>query len=255
MASNRAPEAGQPDHGEGAPLEASTPVAASIRERRERERRIWRMAFGVSLVIHGLILLLGPRGSILISPFAAAGPDSGDDVAAEGILEAIALRSAPPDVAQPLPIPVPEVALPEPEVITPDAEPEVDLEAPDLPEPGSGSTEGADPEERGDAGIPDAVGDGDAGTAEEGRFRLIPPAPRGMIMPPTNRNLRGTEVEVWVFVAEDGRVVADSTRLEPPTRDRRFNQELIRQAGEWVFEPARREGEAVSAWFPYRISL
>lgn len=255
MTSERPGRAGPADPETAAPREGAPPRSASNRERRGRERRIWRAAFAASILVHALIFLLGPRGSVPLSPFAAAGPRSGDQVAAEGVLEAVALRSAPPDIARPLPVPVVDVALPEPEPIEPDAEPEVDLEAPMLPEPGSGSTEGADPEERGDAGIPGAVGEGDAGTAAEGRFRVVPPAPRGMIMPPTNRDLRGTEVEVWVYVDEGGRVVADSTRLEPPTRDRRFNQELIRQAGEWVFEPARREGEPVAAWFPYRISL
>jgi hypothetical protein len=244
------PEAGDPVQAGDVPAPAAT-----IRERRVREGRVWRMAFLASLVLHVLIFLLGPRGSVLISPFAAAGPRSGDDVAAEGSMEAVALRSPPPDAAQPPPIPVLDVEFPEPEVVTPDATPEVDLDAPELPEPGTGSSDGADPEERGDAGIPTATGAGDAGTAEEGRFRVVPPSPRGMIMPPTNRDLRGTEVEVWVFVDENGRVVPDSTRLEPPTRDRRFNQELIRQAGEWVFDPARRDGEPVAAWFPYRINL
>jgi hypothetical protein len=76
-----------------------------------------------------------------------------------------------------------------------------------------------------------------------------------MIIPPANRDLRGTEVQVWVFVDEVGRVVADSTRLEPPTRDRDFNRRLIREAAEWVFRPARQEGRAVASWFPYRISM
>ena len=76
-----------------------------------------------------------------------------------------------------------------------------------------------------------------------------------MIIPPTNRDLRGTEIRVWVFVDRAGRVVADSTRLEPPTRDGEFNRRLIAEAAEWVFRPATRAGEAISAWFPYRIIM
>jgi hypothetical protein len=243
------------DQAEDTPESGIPPAAASFRERRAREGRVWRMALLASLAIHVLTFVFGPGGSVLLSPFSAAGPRSGDDVAAEGAMEAVALRSAPPEA--PLPIVVPDVFLeiPETPVVEFEPEPEVDPAPPELPEPGSGASEGSDAEDRGDAGIEGATGQGDAGTVETGRFRVVPPAPRGMIMPPTNRNLRGTEVEVWVFVDERGRVVSDSTRLEPPTRDRRFNQELIRQAGEWVFEPAKREGEAVPAWFPYRIHL
>jgi hypothetical protein len=76
-----------------------------------------------------------------------------------------------------------------------------------------------------------------------------------MIMPPANRSLRGRQVEVWVFVDEAGRVVADSTRLRPPTPDRDFNRRLIEEAAEWVFDPARQHGRPVAAWFPYTISM
>jgi hypothetical protein len=49
--------------------------------------------------------------------------------------------------------------------------------------------------------------------------------------------------------------VADSTRLNPPTSDRGFNRRLIEEAAEWVFHPARRNNQAVAAWFPYTISM
>ncbi len=105
-------------------------------------------------------------------------------------------------------------------------------------------------------GLPQGDGRGDGGTAEEGRFRIIPPSPRGIIIPPANRSLRGTRVEVWVWVNERGRVVADSTQLRPPTSDRGFNQRLIRESAEWVFEPAKdRGGKSVASWFPYTISM
>ena len=104
-------------------------------------------------------------------------------------------------------------------------------------------------------GLENGTGQGDGGNAEEGLFRLQPASPRGMIIPPTNKSLRGTEVQVWVFVDERGRVVSDSTRLDPPTRDRGFNRRLIREAAEWVFRPAVQEGSPVASWFPYRISM
>ena len=99
------------------------------------------------------------------------------------------------------------------------------------------------------------LGAGDGGNADEGFYRLQPATPRGMILPPQNRDLRGTEVQVWVFVDERGRVVADSTRLDPPTRDRGFNRRLIREAAEWSFRPAVQEGRPVGSWFPYRITM
>ena len=76
-----------------------------------------------------------------------------------------------------------------------------------------------------------------------------------MIIPPANKGLRGVEVQVWVFVNEHGRVVADSTRLDPPTRDRGFNRQLMREAAQWVFRPGTLDGKPVAAWFPYVISM
>ena len=104
-------------------------------------------------------------------------------------------------------------------------------------------------------GLEDGLGRGDAGTSDSGLFRLVPPTPRGMIIPPSNDGLRGREVEVWVFVDAQGRVVADSTQLRPPTSDGEFNSRLVREAAEWVFDPARKGGEPVPSWFPYRISM
>lgn len=86
---------------------------------------------------------------------------------------------------------------------------------------------------------------------------VTPPAPRGLILPPSDRpgKVRGKEVTVWVFVTETGTVVADSTRLLPPTGDSKFDDRLRRQASQWVFQPARRAGEAVAEWFRYTITL
>jgi len=78
-----------------------------------------------------------------------------------------------------------------------------------------------------------------------------------MILPPADRpaSVRGKEVEVWVFVTEQGRVIADSTRIHPSTGDRRFDERLRRQAAQWVFEPARKGGRPVAEWFQYVIGL
>jgi len=70
-----------------------------------------------------------------------------------------------------------------------------------------------------------------------------------------NKDLRGTKLDVWVFVDATGRVVPDSTRLDPPTSDRGFNRRIIQQAAEWVFDPAMKDDEPIAAWFPYTISM
>jgi hypothetical protein len=244
------------------PEDAASPEAAhaSIRERRERERKVWRIGLLVSVVLHLLLLFVGPPASSPESPFAAAGPRAADDRAAQGTVVALQMSSAPPDAAIPPPEEVfVEVEVEPPEIEPePDATPEVAPDPPDLPEPGTGTTQGSDPDPdptSGDTGTTTGTGQGDGGTTDEGRFRLVPPAPRGLIIPPTNNRLRGQEVQVWVFVSEEGRVVADSTRLEPPTADRRFNEQIIREAAQWVFQPARQDGRAVASWFPYTISM
>ncbi len=173
-------------------------------------------------------------------------------------MRAISLREVgAPDPVRPPPPVIVEVELEETAEVEPDATPDLALEMPEVPVPGVQEVTGQDTEatETVDAGLPGASGRGDAGTTDEGRFRVVPPSPRGMIIPPTNRSLRGQEIQVWVFIDEGGRVVADSTRLEPPTSDRGFNRRLMEEAAQWVFEPARQGGLPVSAWFPYTISM
>ena len=219
------------------------PRELRVEERRRRERKVWRAGLLVSMLLH-LALFLGWRGDVIpASPFAAAGPRSGDDRAAAGSMQAMNIRTPPPRVIVPPPLPI-EVSV---EVEPVDFEEEVELD------PAAVMGDEPGPLER--PGLEGGTGEGDAGNATEGRNRLQPATPRGMIIPPTNRELRGTEVQVWVFVDETGRVVPDSTRLDPPTRDRGFNRRLIEEASEWVFRPAVREGRPVASWFPYRISM
>lgn len=212
-------------------------------DRRRRDRKIWRTALLVSVLAH-LLIFVGWRGTVIpMSPFAAAGPRAGDNRAAAGSLEAMNVRIRQPRPLVPPPVPIPTLVDIEPVEFEPDVEVDATAVLGERP----GTEEGP--------GLETGTGLGDAGTAEEGFFRLQPPSPRGMIIPPTNRELRGTTVQVWVFVDERGRVVADSTRLEPPTRDRDFNRQLIREAAEWVFRPAQKEGQAVASWYPYTISM
>lgn len=220
-----------------------------LEDRREHADRRWRWALLVSAGIHLVIflLLLVGRPPIPPSPFSAAGPRAQDDRAAAGGMQVVTIQ-APPE---------PEVVRPPPPVITPSMEnvERVTFDEVAVLEVQQAQLAGELPIPELGPGTADGEGQGDGGTTDSGRFEIVPPAPRGMIIPPTNRSLRGSEVEVWVFVDERGRVVPDSTRLDPPTRDGGFNRRLIREASEWIFTPARKGTERVAAWFPYRISM
>ena len=215
----------------------------TVRHRRKDERRLWRNALLASLLIHLCLVLFWRGPALLVSPFAAAGPKAGDSRAAAGGMQAMNVLTPPsqPLVTPLIPLPV-----------------EVEIQPVELamePSFDPASVMGERPGPPGPPGIENGDGLGDGGTAAEGLLRMVPPRPRGMIIPPTNRELKGTEVEVWVFVDVRGRVVPDSTRLRPPTRDRGFNRRLIREAAEWVFVPAKRDGQPIPAWFPYTISM
>lgn len=212
-------------------------------ERRARDRHIWRVGLLVSLLVHVVVFLLWRHQPVPLSPFAAAGPRAHGAEAARGSMQAMNLSSPPSIPVVPPPVPLPSEVDIEP--LEFDDMPKVDL---------SGMGEEVGLEAPG-AGTPTGTGAGDGGTAEEGLFRMVPPSPRGMIIPPSNDNLKGAEIQVWVFVDERGRVVPDSTTLRPPTKDRKFNERLIQEAAEWVFEPARKGGEPVATWFPYKISM
>jgi TonB family protein len=98
--------------------------------------------------------------------------------------------------------------------------------------------------------LPGGEGAGDAGDAEEGLRRLIPPDPLHIPFPfAAPPEARGREVTLQVFVTATGAV--DSVRLADPTPNRDFNATLVRQAHDWTFKPARRGGREVAAWFRY----
>lgn len=217
----------------------------SVAERRDHLKQVRNRGILASVFVHALVLvILGLSWtSIPESPFAAAGPRAGDDQAAAGGMQSVNLTPPRPRVIQPPPVPL--ATLDDIEPVELDFEPEIT----------PGDMIGSAPGELAGPGLADGTGQGDGGTAEEGLFRLVPPTPRGMIMPPTNRALRGKTVEVWVFVNEQGRVVADSTRLNPPTDDRSFNRRLIAEASEWIFRPATQGGKPIASWFPYSISM
>lgn len=227
----------------------------NVRERKALERRVWRGAFALSVVVHAVIFLFGPRGSILLSSADAAGPSTGDIRAADGTMTVIPLSSAPPAPIPRPAAPIVSVDVAVPELNTTQPVLAVSADLPEIRDSGVGSSSGGDAGDVSDVGIRGGAGSGNAGSALAGRSRLVPPSPRGIILPPTNDELRGRQIEVWVFVNERGQVVPDSTRLQPPTSDPSFNQLLMGEAARWIFEPARQDGAPVAAWFPYTISM
>lgn len=221
-----------------------------VEQRFSRERRTWRIGLLASLLVHILLFIIFIRPAERLTPYAAAGPASGDPRAAPGGggMRAMVLR---PPVEIKIP-PRPESPLVEPVPIEiPVEESMLAMNEIELPEPGEGTREG--PEEG--EGLPGGEGGGDAGNAMSGLRRLLPPAPRATIFVPMNRpaNVRGREVTVWVFITQAG--VVDSVRLDPPTPNGDYNEELIRAAREWVFEPAMRAGRSVATWFSYTWKL
>lgn len=223
---------------------------------RRRYTRAWRWGLAASVVLHVLVFVLFAGQRLPPSPFAAAGERRGDDRAALGggmqsveLATPTAARPVPPE---PEPVPDPEAEEePEPE---PEEEPAEEVPAIALAMASSvGGNRGPDV----GPGLEEGEGLGDGGTEAEGRFRVVPPRPRGLILPPGDRpdDVRGKEVEVWVYVAASGEVVADSTRLNPPTGDRKFDRKLREHAAGWVFEAARRDGRAVAEWFRYTIIM
>ncbi len=218
------------------------PRAESARGRRRAEMRVWRNGLLASLALHLLFLLSGGRPPIPEMPLAAAGPDADDDRAARGGMQAVnvAVPPARPLVRPQIPLPV-DIEMDPVEI---DAEPSFDL-ASLLGDPGPLGPPGQD----------DGEGEGDGGSADAGRIEVAPPVPRMMIIPPANKNLRGVRFEVWVFVDEEGSVVPDSTRIDPPTKDRGFNRQLAREAAGWMFAPGRRGGRPVAAWFSYMVTM
>ncbi|NIP78952.1 MAG: hypothetical protein GWM90_07035 [Gemmatimonadetes bacterium] len=224
------------------------------REQDRRYTRAWRWGLALSALGHVLLFLIFSARPLPLSPFSAAGPRRGDFRAAPGGgMQAVELSrpaSARPVPPEPVPTLEPEETEVEPEAEPPDEDAPVIALADQVAVPGTqGPTVGV--------GLLDGTGRGDGGTEAEGRFRVVPPRPRGLMLPPGDRpdQVRGREVEVWVFVTEEGEVVPDSTRLNPPTGDRGFDRKLREYAADWVFEAAQRDGRNVAEWFRYTLIM
>ena len=236
----------------------------------ERGDRRWNQALGTGIVIAivtHLAVLLSVRSAIVPeAPFTAAGPDRGDYRAAEGgggalTMVEVRVETAPEpeeeEIVEPVEVPVP-VPVPEPEIepetpVAEIAEEQVEASLPGQGQAGTGGEEGAAE----GAGTAEGGGEGGGGADAAGDAGLIAPRPRGILIPPSGQpaSARGQEITVWVFVTAAGRVLADSTRLEPATSDGRYNNRLRQSVADWVFEPARRAGNVVAAWYPFQIIL
>lgn len=238
----------------------------------ERADRRWRRALAggllLAVMLHVAFLFSVRSTTTPESPFTAAGPDQGGYRAAEGGSEGLAMieiRLPAAPVAEveeeevevepvPVPEPIPEPVIePEPVTAPEFADEEIEVSLPGAGEAGTGGEAG----ERTGPGTDAGEGEGGGGADDSGDAGLIAPRPRGILIPPSGQpaSARGQEITVWVFVAADGRVLADSTRLDPPTSDRRYNNRLRQTVSDWVFEPARRAGQAVAAWYPFQIIL
>lgn len=219
--------------------------------------RTFRWSLVASVLLHVLVLLLfRETHPVPELEFSAAGEDAGDPVAAAGGgMEVIALQieqTAPQPEPIVEPIPEPDVEI-EPVVIEPPQEPTPPAAGSDAQSDATGDGRGQDA----GPGTQTGTGSGDAGTSESGTGDAVAPTPRGLILPPSDRpaSVRGQTVTVYVFVDPRGAVVRDSTRLNPSTGDRGFDNRLRQQAAEWKFRPAMRAGQAIAAWFPYTITF
>ena len=223
---------------------------------REYDRRYGRALWAglaASLILHVALFLLFDADPLPRMNTAAAGdPGADPGAAAGGGMRAVELRPAAP-VAPPEPVPEPDEPVEEPEE---PPQPEPASEVPEVQVQLAASVSGSS-NEAGPPGEVTATGAGAGGASEQGEQGVVPPWPRGQIMPPTERpdRVRGMEVDVWVFVGRDGRVVADSTRLDPSTGDRGFDRRLKERAADWRFDPGTRNGRPVGAWFRYTIIL
>jgi TonB family protein len=218
--------------------------------------RAFRWSLVASLLFHILIVLFFRQDVVIPeTPLAAAGERAGDpEAAAGGGMEVIAYQlEAPapePEPAVPEPVPVPSE--PEPEV-EPQEEPSREQSRPLGQDVGAGEGRGTQT----GPGTETGTGRGDGGTSDEGLNRVTAPSPRGMILPPSDRpsRVRGMTVTVYVFVAANGAVVSDSTRITPSTGDSRFDRRLRDDAAQWKFRPGMRDGQPIAAWFPYTITF
>ncbi len=207
-----------------------------------RYRRALGAGIAISVAVHAALLLLWRIEAPVSGASVAAGPRSGDPVAAPGggAMQAIALAELRNTEIPAPPAPLPSLEAPEVELALP-RERMVVAGAIERPGGAPGADRGLAP------GLPGAQGRGDGGADAEGRYRNTVPEPR-VIIPDWDapKEVKGLEVRVRVLVDERGRAV--DVVLDPPTPDDRFNRRLIDAAMEMEFKPALRNGRPIRDW-------
>jgi len=197
----------------------------------------------LSVLVHLAIFLLWQVNPISLGTSIAAGPRTGDPVAAAG---GGAMRSMRYRLPEKIEVPPP------PEKFVVDERP-IELELPQDPQIATLDLSTALGEAREMAttpgpGLPGMTGRGDGGSDATGNSRLLDGTPRSLIPewdPP--QDVRGMEVTVRVLINERGQPL--EVRLQPQTPNRGFNNKLIRKARLMEFNPVRdRSGRAVQEW-------
>ena len=194
-----------------------------------------------SLLLHLLAFVVGQRQPAPAVRVAAAGAKAADPRAARGGTQTMSISLPPPRPLTPPAVPIPT----EIEVESVDLDTEVDFDLAELL---------GEPSLPGPPGL-EGDGAGDGGAASEGLGGFVAPKNLAQVIPPSHKELRRRPVTVWTFVDETGRVVADSTYLDPPTRNNKLNRQLIREAADWRYYPATRDGKPVAAWVSYTIHM
>ena len=209
-----------------------------IEDRYRRERRIWRNGITMSVAVHFLLFFIWKITAIPISSSMPLGPEQSEGAVDEGSLRALSIWVPPKLPVSPSPIPIPS---------------QIDIRETKLPqitEREAVSALGKSPSLDKPLGLRDGFG-----TTYQGTSDWMPATPRDMIIPSNKHDLNGKEIQVWVFVDESGGVIPDSTYIDPVPENEDFNRRLIRQAAEWLFRPATRDGKPVASWFTYRIAI
>lgn len=211
-----------------------------IKDRHRRDRRIWRKALALSVITHLIGLLL-----LSVVPIPSLLDMSSGSKQAREILTSSSLRTVNIGGFPNLPN-------------TPSAPTPVHIQEVDLDHTIAGDTALLLNEMFGNKKLMGLSGEammsGNTNSVK-GSLSRISATPRNIIIPSNKNDLRGKEIQVWVFVDEDGDVIADSTYLDPAGGDPDFNQHLILEAAEWLFRPATWAGEPIASWFTYRISM
>lgn len=211
------------------------PARRAADQNDRRYRTALRAGLALSVALHAGLFLAWRSERPVAGASVAAGPRSGDPVAAAGggALRAIALAPLRSIEIPSPPKPIPVLDAPDVSVTVPTERLSAGAS---LARPGGSG-----------AGIPGATGRGDGGADAEGRYRNTVPEPR-VIIPEWDApaDVRGMEVRLRVLVDERGRAV--DVELDPRTPDEKFNRRLIESAMAMEFKPALRNGRPVRDW-------